>query len=211
MRLTHGTAFAAPVRQGATAGIIDVGISPSHPLPLPDRPLGDGTVALRGWSMVDARPLAAAGRDPWIRRFRGSIPADDDAARVWLAAAEGRRLRGDRLELAIIDAAGKSLLGGVTLWDVRREHRSAMINYWVAPGARGRGIASRAVRLLAAWSFDGLDVARLQAFIDPDNVASQRVAERCGFVHEGTLRSHMVSDGRRRGTLVFGLLTGELR
>ncbi|MGA6203231.1 GNAT family N-acetyltransferase [Nocardia testacea] len=44
----------------------------------------------------------------------------------------------------------------------------------------------------------------------PDNLASQRVALRCGFVREGLLRSHIPFQGARRDTVVFGLLPGEL-
>jgi RimJ/RimL family protein N-acetyltransferase len=45
----------------------------------------------------------------------------------------------------------------------------------------------------------------------PDNGGSQRVAERCGFTREGVLRSHIAFKGRRRDTVVFSLLPGELR
>ena len=46
-----------------------------------------------------------------------------------------------------------------------------------------------------------------------DNLASQRVAERCGFVREGVLRSHVVmrSTGARRDSVIYGLLAQELR
>jgi RimJ/RimL family protein N-acetyltransferase len=45
----------------------------------------------------------------------------------------------------------------------------------------------------------------------PDNDASQRVAERCGFTREGVLRSHTPFKGGRRDTVLFSLLPGELR
>jgi len=45
----------------------------------------------------------------------------------------------------------------------------------------------------------------------PDNRASQRVGERCGFTREGVLRSHIPFKGMRRDTVVFSLLPGELR
>jgi RimJ/RimL family protein N-acetyltransferase len=45
----------------------------------------------------------------------------------------------------------------------------------------------------------------------PDNAASQRVAERCGFIREGVLRSHLPFKGGRRDTVLFSLLPAELR
>jgi len=146
-----------------------------------------------------------------VRRFRPSQPATEDQVRAWHAAVEPARLERDQLELAVTNAGDGRLLGGVTLWGVRLKHRSAMMNYSVAAEARGAGVATGAVRLLARWCFAGLHLARIQLFIVPDNDASRRVAERCGFVHEGTLGSHMEYAGQRHDSLVYGLLTGELR
>lgn len=72
---------------------------------------------------------------------------------------------------------------------------------------------STALRLFAGWAFDSLDFARLQLSTDPLNVASQRVAERCGFQREGYLRSNLMifHSGERRDTILYGLLPGELR
>jgi len=53
--------------------------------------------------------------------------------------------------------------------------------------------------------------ARLELTCGPDNLASQRVAERCGFTREGVLRSHVPFKGARRDSVVFSLLPGELR
>ena len=65
--------------------------------------------------------------------------------------------------------------------------------------------------LLARWAFDDLGIARVALTCAPDNSASQRVAERCGFSREGVLRSHMPFKDLRRDTVVFGLLPDELR
>jgi RimJ/RimL family protein N-acetyltransferase len=91
------------------------------------------------------------------------------------------------------------------------QERRAAVGYWLAAHARGRGVASRAVRLLAGWSFAQLGTARLELTCAPENEASQAVATRCGFTREGVLRSHMVFKGARRDTVMFSLLPGELR
>ena len=103
------------------------------------------------------------------------------------------------------------VLGGGSLNNVDLREGRAAIGYWLAPHARGRGIATHAVRLIAGWAFRDLQVARLELTCGPDNVASQRVAERCGFTREGVLRSHLPFKGARRDTVVFSLLPGELR
>ena len=85
------------------------------------------------------------------------------------------------------------------------------IGYWVAAPARGRGICTRALRLLSGWALGELALQRLDLITDPDNVASQRVAEKVGFRREGVLRSHLRHpDGRIRDSVMFFLLRGEL-
>jgi RimJ/RimL family protein N-acetyltransferase len=85
----------------------------------------------------------------------------------------------------------------------------AELGYWVKAGARGRGVATRAVVLVARFAFDELGAARVQLVTEPDNVASQRVAEKAGFIREGTLRSFLSFKGRRRDAVMFSLLPGE--
>jgi RimJ/RimL family protein N-acetyltransferase len=67
------------------------------------------------------------------------------------------------------------------------------------------------VRQMAGWAFSEMGIARLGLHIPPGNLAARRLAERCGFVRVGRLRSHWeMADGRRVDSLVYGLLPGEL-
>ena len=183
-------------------------------LPLPDPPLADAVVALRPWGRADAPAIAAAYGDPEILRFswphaRGYTIED---AHAYLAESARLRTAGRALELAVtaVDRSQEPL-GVVSLYDVDRDQDRGWLGYWVTPAARGRGIATRAARLLAQWGFDALGLARIELTCGPDNATSQRVAERCGFTREGQLRSHIRFKGGRRDTVVFGLLPGELR
>jgi ribosomal-protein-alanine N-acetyltransferase len=81
----------------------------------------------------------------------------------------------------------------------------------IAAAARGRGVTTRAVRLLCNWLFEDLRLARIQLLAEPDNVASWRVAERVGFTREGLLRSWTEMKGRRRDFYIYSLLPGEPR
>jgi RimJ/RimL family protein N-acetyltransferase len=103
------------------------------------------------------------------------------------------------------------VLGSISLQEVRLDQGCAAVGYWLGPGARGRGAATQAVRLLARWAFDELGLARLELTCGPDNEASQHVAERCGFSPEGLLRSHVPFKGARRDSVIYSLLPGELQ
>lgn len=173
-----------------------------RPLPLPDPPLSEGTLLLRPWEGRDVEDVLTAGRDSLVSRFRYSLPDTPDGARQWVAGACSDRLAGRRLELAITD--GGTPVGSVSLTDIA--DAEAMIRYWLLPAGRGRGVASAAVRLLAAWVFAALDVGHLVAWIEPDNEASQAVVRRCGFAREGLLPGHLTGhDGEPIDLLVYGV------
>jgi RimJ/RimL family protein N-acetyltransferase len=128
-------------------------------------------------------------------------------ARDYLAGIEAGRRAGRQLELAVTEPGDEeAVLGCVSLFDVDAANASAATGYWLAPHGRGRGAATHAVRLLTGWALATLGLARIQLTCAPDNLASQRVAERCGFTREGLLRSHMAFKGGRRDTLVYGLV-----
>ena len=184
-------------------------------LAFPEPPLTDGGVLLRPWRRADLPAICAACQDPAISRWSPAIPRPyrEQDARDWLDGLESVHRDGRALDLAVADAACDTrLLGAAGLGDIRLRHGTAAVGYWLAPEARGHGYITRAVRLLARWGFEQLGLARLELLTTPDNLASQRVAGRCGFRREGHLRSHMVirHNGERRDSLVYGLLPDEL-
>ncbi|SDW67945.1 Protein N-acetyltransferase, RimJ/RimL family [Amycolatopsis xylanica] len=180
-------------------------------LEFPDPALTDGLVTLRPWRESDLERRFEAFSDPLCLRFSWPLTGTPSLAHVRerFAAQEEARLSGDELPLAIVDAEDH-LWGGCSLYDFAPGEARASVGYWVAAGARGRGVATRTTRLLAGWAFEHLALARLELVCEPANVASQRVAERCGFVREGVLRSHIPFQGGRRDSVIFSLLPGEL-
>lgn len=173
--------------------------------------LADEVLVLRPWVQVDVDQQLAAFADPLFATYSDWAPRSREQAGERIIAQEQARLRGEQVDFAVVDADDpEMLLGGASLNGVSpRDHR-ASLGYWLTPAARGRGVASRAVRLIAGWAFQTLGLARLEITCGPDNHGSRRVAERCGFSYEGRLRSHQTFKGGRRDTLVFGLLPGEL-
>jgi len=174
--------------------------------------LADDVVVLRPWRETDVPAQLEAFSDPFFRRFSDWAPQTEAAARAYLDSQEQARRRGEQIGLALVEPDDHDVvLGGGSLNDVDLEQGCAAIGYWLAPHARGRGVATHAVRLIAGWAFRDLQLARLEITCGPDNRASQRVAERCGFIREGVLRAHIPFKGTRRDTVVFSLLPGELR
>lgn len=149
---------------------------------LPEEPLSDGVVTLRPWREDEADWYVAQAADPDILRFTREEP-DLTAEQVRTAIAQMHATRA-HAGMVITDAATGELLGNAGL-AAGDEPAVGHVSYWVAAPARGRGVATRAVRLLVDWAGRcGMRQVRLWA--KADNVGSQRVAERAGFHPDGT-------------------------
>jgi RimJ/RimL family protein N-acetyltransferase len=175
------------------------------PLAVPDPPLTDGVVALRAFRRGDVDPMVRACTDPAIVRYCGGIPQPygPEQARAWLATHPHVRRAGTEIPLCIADAASGELLGATGLHKVEWDHHRAETGYWVATWARGRGVASRALSLVAAWALGELGFGRVHLYTETDNLASQAVARAAGFEQEGCLRSFLEIRGERRDVYVF--------
>ncbi|MEV5746500.1 GNAT family N-acetyltransferase [Actinoallomurus sp. NPDC052308] len=176
------------------------------PRPLPDLRNGelrDGEVSLRPLGPADADDMWALVNLPDVRhrsvytqeRPRGEITRRcEHAASEWLA--------GHRAEFVI--RVGDAFAGDISLYN-EGWSRQAMVGYSMRPEFRGKGVATRAVRLVSAWAFE-VGVQRLVAGTMTDNVASQRVLEKAGFVRESVQRSRFDRlDGTRIDDVVHVL------
>ncbi|MGD0862191.1 MAG: GNAT family N-acetyltransferase [Candidatus Limnocylindrales bacterium] len=161
-----------------------------EPINPPNPPLGDGVICLRAFRAGDAPAIAAACQDGEIRRWVPMLPVPytEADARAFILMTLQAWHDGTGCEFAVVDAHDDGLLGAAGL-HLGPNRRRRAIGYWVAPGMRRRGIASRAVRLLARWAFERFDTQRLELWTLPGNIASQAVAEKCGFRYEGLVRN----------------------
>jgi len=141
--------------------------------------------------------VAAILDDRDVRRFtRIPDPPTADFARQWLDRYEAARRDGTREAFAALDGDG-ALLGLALAPDIDREERELELGYMTAPAARGRGAATRMLALLTEWAFTEAGALRARLVIDVANPASARVAERCGYVREGVMRSVYFKNGQR--------------
>ena len=107
---------------------------------------------------------------------------------------------------AIAVAHDDQVLGSCGLVGVNATDLVAEVVYAVAPWARGRRVAQRAVRLLCDWALTDVGLARLEFYIEPSNVASRAVATRLGCQFEGVLRSKALIQGTRRDMALHAIV-----
>jgi RimJ/RimL family protein N-acetyltransferase len=148
-------------------------------------------------------------RDPEVLYFtRVPEPPSADFAETWLNRYESGREDGTREGFAIVDGRGE-FLGLALAPRLDREARTAELGYIVAPAARGRGVATEALRLLTKWAFEERGMLRLELLIGVENGASKRVAERSGYRREGVLRSVHLKQDRREDTEIWSRLAAD--
>jgi RimJ/RimL family protein N-acetyltransferase len=160
--------------------------------------LGDGHLQL----------LAELLQDPAVQRFtRIPVPVPVGYERTWLDLYQEGRRTGTREVFAIVD--GDEDVGVAVAVGIDSEARTAELGYVVAPRARGRGVATEALRLLTGWAFSTLDALRLELLIGSENAPSKRVAERCGYIREGLMRSVYLKPGIREDTELWSRLPSD--
>ncbi len=168
-------------------------------IPLPSRPLLGEAIALRAWEQDDAEWYVRA-RDEEI--FRWTKEPRDLTTELLRNAIERYQGRPTYAGFAISDASSGSLLGNIALVISEADPCWAEVMYWLAAPARGRGAATQAVRTIARWAFETLAIERIELLTDAENNASQRVAQRAGFVPRGKRGDRLVFTMTRqhRGT-----------
>jgi RimJ/RimL family protein N-acetyltransferase len=154
--------------------------------------LRDRGLRLRAPNDDDVTTITRLCQDPEIQRWtRVPSPYTEADARSFLQLhADGLR-SGTGIHLLVVDTASGGVLGAVGA-DIDHRDFSAEVGYWVAPGARRRGVASRGARMLLRLLFDTLDVRYVMLHAAVDNPASNAVARKLGFTHEGTSRDAML-------------------
>jgi RimJ/RimL family protein N-acetyltransferase len=113
--------------------------------------------------------------------------------------------------LLILDGSD-NILGHIEFFKTVNYLDELELSYQIYEQAeRGHGRATEAVNLMTCYLFGRLKANRIRLIIHPDNVASLRVAEKCGFAHEGTARGAWYHQGKNQDIEVYAILRHEVR
>jgi RimJ/RimL family protein N-acetyltransferase len=167
--------------------------------PFPD--LHGHGLRLRPWdagSEADVEVWFRGRTDPEFRRWNTPLKITTDlvSARESLMSAMASAAEGGSAPYCVTDAATGTPLGHIGVNLINLVMNAARVGYWVLPEARGHGVATRALTLVADWALTDLGLHRLELDHAVGHDASCHIAERCGFRYEGTLRGAMWEAGR---------------
>lgn len=152
---------------------------------------GERIVLKRNWFSVKlARVIFSvidSNRDhlaPWFVWLEATTCVEDTLK--FLLDCDKNYKSGERLEYGIyID---DKYVGSIGIFDICKVKRSAEIGYWLSSKFTRKGYMSEAIGIVERELFSSWGLNRIQIKCDVNNIASRRVAEKCGFILEGTLR-----------------------
>ncbi len=168
--------------------------------------LADGVIVLRPWAVDDAPALMAACREPEISHWcTMPSPYSYGHAMAWIGDTGEAWSKGRDAHFAIDDAATGEVVGAIDLVGVNPSEAHGRLRYWVRAARRRKGVARRALSLLAAWAIDELALERLEVCEALGNVGAQRVVEAAGFRPEALYRSYRRLGDHRTDYLLYAL------
>lgn len=162
---------------------------------------------LRPLRAADADAVFSMHADPVAMRHWSTPPWTDPAQAHALIANDLQALPvGDYLRLGLQRRSDGALVGLVSLFAFHLASRRAELGYMLLRSAWGQGYMHEALLALLDHGFGVLGLHRLEADIDPDNLASARTLQRLGFQHEGLLRERWIVAGTVSDSALYGLL-----
>ncbi|OLF18576.1 GNAT family N-acetyltransferase [Actinophytocola xanthii] len=166
--------------------------------------------SLEPWQAEEFLASMDRGRD-FVGRFIGLADAvtDLESARALLrgyadkAAADTGRIWGTWVD--------GTLVGGVLFRTMDVPNGNAEAGCWLEPAAAGRGLATRAARVIIDWAIRERGIHRVEWLVSSENEASIAVARRLGMTRDGVLREYFPHRGRRYDVEVWSVLAPEWR
>jgi RimJ/RimL family protein N-acetyltransferase len=158
---------------------------------------------------ADVDVIAPAFRDPEVGGEASLPPVDAETLRIMLREQlPGMRAQGLLSACVIEDTNDGKLLGGASLHHFDPLRDAVEVGYWLFVDARGRGVATRAVRELCEHALRN-GIWRVEAHVRIGNIASEKALGRLGFEREGVKRRYLRHGADRVDATLFSLLADD--
>lgn len=162
---------------------------------------------LRG---IDAPALLEMHADPVFTQYWSAAPWDSiEQAYSMIARDAAAMAAGEYLRLGLENKEDRVLIGTCTLFNLNQQCRRAEIGYGLDRQHWSQGYMNEALLALLTYGFGDMQLNRVEADIDPDNLGSARCLERLGFIREGLLRERWIVEGKVSDTALYGLLLSD--
>jgi len=162
---------------------------------------------LRRVAETDVPEIKALRGNPETMKFipRPLVTTDDEALEHFKMIDE-KIENNTGINWAITIKGNSKLIGIIGHYRIQPENHRCEIGYMILPEYNGQGITTEAIKAVLEYGFEDLNMHSIEAVIDPDNVASERVLQKNGFVKEAHILENELWDGKFWDTVIYSIL-----
>ena len=145
-----------------------------------------------------------------MRYFDRAMPASVEEIKVNMEEAIAEMEAGKALVWALVRKEDNVCIGDVSFWKIDPHHAVGEVGYALFPEFWGQGYMQEALKLVLPYGFQSMGLHRVEANVNTENRASQRLLEKMGFQKEAHFRENYAYNGKFLDSLIFGLLEKDL-
>jgi len=174
---------------------------------LPFQNLESERLLLRQVTPNDVAEVFALRSNPEIMKYipRKLVTSHEEALEHIKMITDGIEAN-EGINWAITLKGDSKLIGIIGHYRIRWEHFRSEIGYMLLPEYQGKGIITEAIQLMVDYGFNQMKMHSLEAIIDPNNFASEKVLEKNNFKKEAHLIENEYFEGKFLDTVIYSLL-----
>jgi ribosomal-protein-alanine N-acetyltransferase len=180
--------------------MLDINFSPFHNLETE-------RLYLRRVVKEDVNEIFALRSDQDVMKYipRPLVKTEEEAL-AHIAMIDEKIDSNEGINWAITLKGNPKLIGIIGHYRIRPEHFRAEMGYMLLPEYQGKSIISEAIKEVVNYGFEVMQLHSIEAIIDPENFASEKVLQKNGFVKEAHLKENEYYDGRFLDTVIYSIL-----
>ena len=136
---------------------------------------------------------------------RPLVKTEEDAL-AHIAMIDEKIMNNEGINWAITTKENPKLIGIIGHYRIKPEHFRAEIGYMLLPEYHGKGIIIEAIKATVNYGFEIMKLHSIEAIIDPENFASEKVLQKSGFVKEAHLKENEYYEGRFLDTVIYSII-----
>ena len=162
---------------------------------------------LRRVSIDDLNEIIELRGNPETMKFipRPLVKTEEDALNHFKMIDE-KIEKNEGINWAITVKGNPKLIGIIGHYRIQPENHRCEIGYMILPQYNGQGIVTEAIKAVLEYGFEDMNMHSIEAVIDPDNIASERVLQKNGFVKEAHILENEYYDGKFWDTVIYSIL-----
>jgi ribosomal-protein-alanine N-acetyltransferase len=162
---------------------------------------------LRRVSKDDLNEILELRGNPETMKFipRPLVKTEEDALNHFKMIDE-KIEKNEGINWAITVKGNPKLIGIIGHYRIQPENHRCEIGYMILPQYKGQGIVTEAIKAVLEYGFEDMNMHSIEAVIDPDNIASERVLQKNGFVKEAHILENEYYDGKFWDTVIYSIL-----